>query len=57
MGGKLFVYAHTSMASYADANNLENQYRVLAEREQVFEKMGSCASWNRRGPNRLEIAI
>ena len=57
MHGKLFGYARTSVASYVDANNLENQHRVLAERKQVFEDMGSWASWNRLGLNRLNAAI
>ena len=45
MRGKLFGYARTSVASYPDANNPENQYRVLAERKQVFEDMGSWVYW------------
>ena len=54
MGGKLFGYARVSVASDADANNLENQRRVLADCEQVFEDVGSGASWNRPGLNRLK---
>ena len=34
-------------ASDADANNLENERGVLADCEQVFEDVGSGASWNR----------
>ena len=47
MSGRLFGYARVSVASDADANNLENQRRVLADCEQVFEDVGSGASWNR----------
>ena len=36
-----------SVASDAYVNNLENQRRVLADYEQVFEDVGSGASWNR----------
>ena len=54
MRGKLFGYASTSVA---DTSNLENQRRVLAERKQVFYDMGSWASWNRPGLNRLGAAI
>ena len=57
MHGKLFGYARTSVARDADANTLENQYRVLAERKQVVENMGSWASWNRSELNRLEAAL
>ena len=52
MCGKLFGYARVSVASDADANNLENQRRVLADCEQVFEDAESGASWNRPGLNR-----
>ena len=38
-----------SVASDADANNLETQRRGLADCEQVFEDVGSGASWNRPG--------
>ena len=41
-------------AGDADANNLENQRRVLADCVQVFEDVGSGASWNRTEPNRPE---
>ena len=46
-----------SVASDADANNLETQRRVLADCEQVFEDVGSGASWNRPGLNRLKAAL
>ena len=46
-----------SVASDADANNLENQSRVLADCEEVFEDVGSGASWNRPGLNCLEAAL
>ena len=46
-----------SVASDADANNLENQRRVLADCEQVFEDVGSGASWNRPGLNRLKATL
>ena len=51
MTGKLLGYARVSVSSDADANNLENQRRVLADCEQVFEDVGSGASWNRPGLN------
>ena len=57
MSGKLFGYARTSVASDADANTLENQYRILAERKQILEAMGSWACWNRPGLNRLKAAV
>ena len=44
MSGRLYGYARVSMASDADANNLETQRRVLADCEQVFEDVGSGAS-------------
>ena len=47
MNGRLFGYVRVSVASNADANNLENQRRVLIDCEQVFEGVGSGASWNR----------
>ncbi len=47
MSGKLHGYARVPVASDADANNLENQHRVLADCEQVFEDVGSGISWNR----------
>ena len=49
MSGKLHGYARVSVASDADANDFENQRRVLADCEQVLEDVGSGASWNRRG--------
>ena len=57
MSGRLFGYARVSVASDADANNLENQRRVLADCEQVFEDVGSGASWNRPGLNRLKASL
>ena len=57
MNGRLYGYARVSVASDADANNLETQRRVLADCEQVFENMGSGASWNRPGLNRLRAAL
>ena len=57
MSGKLFGYARVSVASDADANNLENQRRVLADCEQVYEDVGSGASWNRPGLSRLKGAL
>ena len=57
MSGRLFGYARVSVASDADANNLENQRRVLADCERVFEDVGSGASWNRPGLNRLKAAL
>ena len=42
---KLFGYARVSVGSDADANNLENQRRVLADCEQGFKDVGRC---NRR---------
>ena len=52
MSGRLHGYARVSVASEADANNLENQRRVLADCEQIFEDVGSGASWNLAGLNR-----
>ena len=57
MSGKMFGYARVSVASDADANNLETQRRVLADCEQVFEDVGNGASWNRPGLNRLKAAL
>ena len=45
------------VASDADANNLEIQRRVLDDCEQVFKDVGSGASWNRPGLNRLKAAL
>ena len=53
MDGRLFGYARVSVASDADANNLENQRRLLVDCGEVFEDVGSGASWNRPGLNRL----
>ena len=47
MSGRLFGYARVSVASDADANNLETQCRVLADCEQVFEDVGSGPSESR----------
>ena len=55
--GRLFGYARVSVASDADANNLENQRRLLIACEEVFEDVGSGASWNRPRLNRLKIAV
>ena len=49
MNGRLFGYARVSVVSDADSNNLENQRRLLADCEHVFEDVGSGASWNRPG--------
>ena len=57
MRGKLFGYARTSVAGDADVSNLENQRRVLAERKQVLDDMGSWASWDQLGLNRMDAAI
>ena len=43
--------------SCTDANNLNAHRRVLADCEQVFEDVGSGASWNRPGLNRLKAAL
>ena len=57
MSGRPYGYVRVSVASDADANNLENQRRVLADCEQVFEDVGSGVSWNRPGLNRLKAAL
>ena len=57
MSGKLFGYARVSVVRGADVNNLENQRRVLADCEQVFEDVGSGASWNRPRLIRLKDAL
>ena len=57
MSGKLFGYVRVSVASDADANNLENQRRVLADCEPVFEDVWNGASWNRSGLNRLKAIL
>ena len=46
-----------SVARDADANNSETQRPALADCEQVFEDVGSGASWNRPGLNRLKVAL
>ena len=56
MSGKLHGYARVPVSSDAYANNLETQCRVLADCGQVFEDVGSGASWNRPGLNRLKAA-
>ena len=57
MSGNPHGNARVSVASEAEANNLENQRRVLDDCEQVFEDVGSEASWNRPGLNRLKEAL
>ena len=57
MNRRLFGYARVSVASDADANNLENQRRLLDDCEEVFEDVGSGASWNRPGLNRLKTTL
>ena len=54
MSGRLFGYARVSVASDADANNLETQRRVLADCEQVFEDVGSGASLEPAGAESAE---
>ena len=41
MNGRLFGYARVSVASDADANNIEHRRRLLADCEQVFEDVGN----------------
>ena len=41
-------------AGASDANNLSTQCRVLVDCEQVFENVGSGASWNRAGVERVK---
>ena len=53
---KPYGYARVSVASDAYANNLSTQRRAPADCEQVFEEVGSRASWNRTGLNRLTAA-
>ena len=43
MSWKPYGYARVSVASDADANNLENQRRALADCEPVFEDMAILA--------------
>ena len=57
MSGRLFGYARVSVASDADANNLENLCRLLGDCAQVFEDVGSGASWKRPGLNRPKTAL
>ena len=54
---KPYGHARVSVVSGADANNLENQRRVLADCEQVYEDVGSGASRNRLGLNRLKATL
>ena len=52
---KLFGYARVSVGN--DANNLENQRRVVADCEQGFKGVGSGASWNRPRLYRRKAAL
>ena len=56
MNGRLFGDVRVSVASYADTNNLENQRRVLADCEQIFENCG-WASWNQPALHRLKASL
>ena len=47
MSGRLFGYARVSVAREGDANNLENQRRVLADCEQNFKSVESEDPRNR----------
>ena len=49
MIGKLHGCAHVRVARDADANNLENQRRLLTDCKQVFENVASRAYCNRPG--------
>ena len=57
MSWKPYGYARVPVASDADVNNLETQHPVLADCEQDFEDVGSGASWNRPGLNRLKAVL
>ena len=57
MSWKPYGYARVPVASDADAKNLETQHPVLADCEQDFEDVGSGASWNRPGLNRLKAVL
>ena len=57
MSGKLFGYARVSVASDADANNLENQRRALSDCGQVFEHVGNEVSWEEPELNRLRAVL
>ena len=46
MSARRFMYARVFVARNAEAYNLENQRRLLVEREQVIEEVGSGSSWN-----------
>ena len=49
MNGRLFGYTRVSVSNDAGANNLENQRRMLADCEQVFEDMARGPSGTGRG--------
>ena len=53
MSGKPFGYARVSVASDADANNLENQRRLRTG----LRGCGGGASWTRPGLNFLKAAL
>ena len=58
MTGSLFGYARVTVASDGDANNQHGDHRrFLADCEQIFGDVGSGASWNRFGVNRLRAAL
>ena len=57
MSGKLHEYARVSVARGVDANDLPSQGWVLADSEQVFEDVGSGASRNWPGLNRLKEVL
>ena len=57
MSGRLFGYARVSVAREVDANNLENQRRMMADCERVFEDMGSGGRLEPAGLNRLKAAL
>ena len=54
---KPYGYARVSVASDAYANDLPSQGWVLADSEQVFEDVGSGASRNWPGLNRLKEVL
>ena len=53
MSENIYEYDHVSAASDAGASDMETQRRALADCEQVFEDLGSGASWNRPRLNPL----
>ncbi len=57
MSENLFGYARVSVTSDTYANNLHTHRWVPADCEQVFEDVGSGASWNRPGLNRLKASL